>query len=112
LKTQPINETRKVISNDEKAKIGGLAKFITNNCTCKICQQPLVLKKNIKYYCSCTKCKYTQFITVDMINDYVYAHKLKCKKHSCFIEGKLSKYGVYAWCPNGYEPHSIDLADL
>lgn len=110
-------EVKSVIEGEEKQKIevveklksSGLKSYIEEKYKCIECNSALTLKKGKKYYCRCSKCKHTEFLTTDMVNSFVLNNKYVCPQHGSMVKAKLSKYGVYAWCMSG---HVIDVGDM
>ena len=103
------NGHRQKMSDSDKLKESGLKNYIEATRTCPECGAPLTLVKGRHYHLACTKCRHTEWVTVDMVEAYILKYRRTCPEHGSSIQAKLGKYGVYAHCLCG---HSIDLGSL
>ncbi len=110
-------ELKSVVENGQKQKIedmkklesSGLKEYIESKYKCDDCNAPLTLRKGRKYFCGCTKCKHTEFITTNMVESYILNTRYTCPEHGSSVNAKLSKFGVYGWCMC---KHAIELGSM
>ena len=85
-----------------------LSEYIAKTMKCPTCGHNLMLasphgKPFIK--CSSSSCKYTQLLTVDIVNGYLDRSNARCPVNGCNAElqARLGPYGVYVLCDNGHK---------
>lgn len=85
-----------------------LSEYIAKTMKCPTCGHNLMLasphgKPFIK--CSSSSCKYTQLLTVDIVNGYLDRSNARCPVNGCNAElqARLGPYGVYVRCDNGHQ---------
>lgn len=87
-------------------KMGNFPAWITKKQFCPKCKQYLVLAKGKtgKYYLRCpeSNCDHTEFLTKEMINNYIEMDNVVCPNDHGELRGRLSQYGVYITCSCGH----------
>lgn len=85
----------------------GLGAFVEEKEFCHICKKHMLLAKNARgtayLKCSNKACKETKYLTVELMNQYINSHNVKCpKKDGGELKGGLGKYGPYVRCNCGH----------
>lgn len=91
---------------------GNLKKYIETTVTCPECKSILTLKKRKRHFIACTKCRYTDYLTVELVNRYLIKNQVTCPVHGVSLIARLSKYGVYVQCKYGTESHIVPLEEI
>lgn len=85
----------------------GLAAFVEEKEYCPECKKHMILTKNKKgtayLKCSSKNCKYTKYLTSDLMNWYISNHNVVCPKNDGGeLKGILGKYGPCVKCSMGH----------
>lgn len=98
----------KNISRDFKA-------YIMDNIKCKKCgaYMGMARGKRAPYLkCSNLKCGNNEWLTVDLVDNYIFEYNIKCPECGGALKAKLGSYGVYVQCNNYEERHFIKVENL
>lgn len=95
------------------------ASYVVNHKTCPQCGKPMKLRKNknSKFFLGCMaypKCKSTELINPDFVNDYLHKHRkndIRCPHDNTSLEAKLGPFGVYIKCC-GLTRHTFRLDEI
>lgn len=102
--------TERMIFDSNGHKIGrnseGLINYIPKKLRCNVCGSPLKLVRSRKGYCylKCSDlgCTHIEYLTVDMVNEYIDSEKAACPVHHCNIKARLGRHVVYVKCDEGH----------
>ena len=90
--------------DDKKQDNPGLSAYIYKTEKCPKCGQSMSLMRSRygKCYLKCSSCGDMEYLTKDMVNEYIELKHITCPIHHCQLHAGLSKYGIYVRCVNGH----------
>lgn len=91
-------------ANKVSGREKGLAVYIEKHMRCPECRKQLRLTRNAKgtVFLKCADCKHVEYLTTDMVKEYLLAEKIRCPQHGCMLSVHLGKQGVYLRCQEGH----------
>lgn len=90
--------------DDKKQDNPGLSAYIYKTEKCPKCGQSMSLMRSRygKCYLKCSSCGDMEYLTKDMVNEYIELKHITCPIHHCQLHAGLSKYGIFVRCVNGH----------
>ncbi|NCC00676.1 MAG: hypothetical protein EOM34_08350 [Clostridia bacterium] len=110
VKKKSLQVAKKDRSNKQEHSIAisqGLAAFIEKKEVCTECGSHMVLSKNQRgtayLRCSNRACKHMEYLTPELMNEYISSNHVGCPRHDGgIIKGLLGKYGPCIRCSSGH----------
>ena len=108
-----------VETKGDLGKYSSFSSYVSGEIKCSKCGHPMQLKKNKngRFFVGCSNypnCTNTEFVDVDMVEDYFYLYEKygkKCPKCNKSLEAKKGPYGVYVSCC-GAKKHIYKLDEV
>lgn len=98
-------------TNHNHNTVDGLDAYIRKKEKCPKCgaKMQLASGKKGKFFIRCTKCGDVEFLTPELVNEYIQEFDVKCPIHDCPIHAKLSNNGIYILCEAG---HYVKISEI
>ncbi|MDD7281916.1 MAG: AAA domain-containing protein [Erysipelotrichaceae bacterium] len=114
LLTHHENDSKQVVvttKNNKKKVLDGLGLYVHENVICKKCGEPmkLLFSARNKPYIKCNCCGNTDFLDVDVVNQYIKENHITCPLDGREIVAKVSKNGLYIRCEFD---HFVNIKDI
>lgn len=104
--------SEKYVTNDNEKDMAeaGIHGYIQKYVKCSVCHQPTQVTRSTrgKVFLKCPSCKNMDFLTPEIVMDYVGHAQAVCPQcHAPIFRAGVSKVGIWCVCANGHYP-SVD----